>query len=86
MHWQPHVTTLQDQSDLTQTMRKLHVHKSGALSGKLIGGGVAFALATDWRSCTVKTTFNYGNLPRGVNPLFMFSVALPAMVGYQAGF
>ena len=47
---------------------------------------MAFAVAVDWRACTHGTTFNYGNLPRGVNPLFMFSVALPQMLGYSAGF
>ncbi|EGB04069.1 hypothetical protein AURANDRAFT_33076, partial [Aureococcus anophagefferens] len=51
-----------------------------------IGGGVAFALATDWRACTGKTTFNYGNLRHGLNPLFMFSRAMPLLVGYAASF
>ena len=51
-----------------------------------MGGGVAFALSTDWLVCPIGTTFNYGNLPRGVNPLFMFSRALPLMVGYSTGY
>ena len=77
---------LSGQSSLTQHLRKFRLPKSGALAGKLIGGGVAFALATDWRSCTLQTTFNYGNLPRGVNPLFLFSKALPTLVGYATSF
>ena len=80
------LSLLSGQSGLTQHLREFRLPKSGALAGKLIGGGVAFALATDWRSCTLQTTFNYGNLPRGVNPLFMFSKALPTLVGYATGF
>ena len=62
------------------------MHRLGAVHGKLIGGGVAFALSTDWLACPTGTTFNYGNLPRGVNPLFMFSRALQLMVGYPTGY
>ncbi|EGB03822.1 hypothetical protein AURANDRAFT_67720 [Aureococcus anophagefferens] len=47
-----------------------------SIHGKLLGGGVAFALVADWRACSRKTTLNFGNLPRGVNPLFMLSRAL----------
>ena len=60
--------------------------KFGAVHGKLVGGGVAFALATDWCACPSTSSFNYGNLPRGVNPLFMFSRALPLIVGHQRSF
>ena len=67
-------------------IRRLNVRKYGAVHGKLIGGGVAFALATDWCSCSAGATFNYGNLPRGVNPLFMFSRVLSEHIGYSAGF
>ena len=77
---------LQRQSRITADIRSLRVTKFGAVHGKLIGGGVAFALATDWCVCPAATTFNYGNLPRGVNPLFMFSRVLPLIVGYPAGF
>ncbi len=57
-----------------------------SIHGKLLGGGVAFALAADWRVCSTSTTFNFGNLPRGVNPMFMFSRALPLMVGYSTSY
>ena len=57
-----------------------------SVHGKLLGGGVAFALAADWRVCSVRTTFNFGNLPHGVNPLFMLSRALPLTIGNFAGF
>ena len=54
----------------------LAVPTFASIHGKAIGGGVAFALAADWRACSVKTTLNFGNLPRGVNPLFLLSRAL----------
>lgn len=59
------------------------VYTFAAVHGKLIGGGVAYALAADWRSCSMGTTFNFGNLPRGVNPLFMLSWTLPSLVGFS---
>ena len=77
---------LHNQSSITKNIRKLGIQKFGAVHGKLIGGGVAFALSTDWLTCPARTTFNYGNLPRGVNPLFMFSRALPLMVGCSTGY
>lgn len=58
----------------------------GAIHGKLLGGGVAYALATCWRVCPKGTSFNFGNLTRGVNPLFMLSIALPLLVGKEAAF
>lgn len=67
-------------------IRNLLLLKVGALHGKLIGGGVAFCLATEWRTCTAGTSFNYGNLPRGLNPLFMFSRSLPQILGHSACF
>jgi len=78
--------SLWDQSQIVREMRELRMIKCGAVFGKLIGGGVAFALVTDWRCCSRSATFNYGNLPRGVNPLFMFSKALPRLVGQSVGF
>ena len=80
------LVSISEQSHITASIRRLSVPKFVAVHGKLIGGGVAFALAGDWRACTIETTLNYGNLPRGVSPLFMFSRALPLMVGYPAGF
>ena len=48
---------------------------------ELIGGGVALALATDWKVCAAGTTFNFGNLPRGRHPLFMLSRSMHLNVG-----
>jgi hypothetical protein len=47
---------------------------------------VALCLSTEKRVAAVGASFNYGNLPRGVNPLFMFSRVLPLMIGHAAGF
>ena len=52
-----------------------------AVHGKLIGGGVALSLATDLRVAANAASFNFGNLPRGMNPLFMLSRSLPSVVG-----
>ena len=64
----------------------LIVHTSASIHGKLLGGGVALALAADWRVCSTATKFNVGNLPRGVNPIFMLSRALPLIAGYSIGY
>ena len=40
--------SLWDQSQIVRQMRELRMTKCGAVFGKLIGGGVAFALVTDW--------------------------------------
>ncbi len=51
------------------------------LHGKVVGGGFALALNADWRVAAAGTTFNYGNLPRGVCPGLQLSRNLPAAVG-----
>ena len=53
------------------------------MHGKLIGGGVALCLATTWRVGSHGASFNFGNLPRGMNPLFMLSRSLPLIVGHD---
>lgn len=73
-------------STITTEIRSLLIPTLAAVHGKLIGGGVALALATNWRVCPRDTTFNFGNLPRGVNPILMFSRALPLLVGRRAAF
>ena len=62
-------------------IRRLPVPTFGAVHGKLIGGGVALALATDFIVCSEGVTFNFGNLPRGKNPLFMLSRSMSLAVG-----
>ena len=77
---------LPKQSSITKYIRLLRVHTSASIHGKLLGGGVAFALSADWCACSIATTFNFGNLPRGVNPIFMLSRALPLTVGYPTSY
>ena len=62
------------------------MHTSASVHGKLLGGGVAFALAADYCTCSVLSTFNFGNLPRGVNPIFMFSRALTLTTDYPTSY
>ena len=71
------VALIQRSSNIARDIRSLPMAKVGAVHGKLIGGGVALALATSWCACPTGTMFNYGNLPRGLSPLFLFSRALP---------
>ena len=42
---------------------------------------MALCLATKWRVAAVGASFVFGNLPRGMNPLFMLSRSLPSVVG-----
>jgi len=66
---------------LAMRIRKLPAYTAAAVHGKLIGGGVALALSAEWRVCQKGATFNVGNLPRGMNPLFMLSRSLPLTIG-----
>lgn len=52
-----------------------------AVHGKLIGGGVALSLAAQRKISARDALFNFGNLPRGMNPLFMLSRSLPLAAG-----
>ena len=45
---------------------------------------MALCLATKYRAAAVGTSFVFGNLPRGMNPLFMLSRSLPSVVGGSA--
>ena len=42
---------------------------------------MALCLATKWRVAAAGASFVFGNLPRGMNPLFMLSRSLPSVVG-----
>ena len=69
------------QSEVGKLIRSLPIPTLAAVHGKLLGGGLALALAADWRICAAGTTFNFGNLPRNKSPLFMLSRSLPLSVG-----
>ena len=62
-------------------LRELPVPTICAVHGKLIGGGVALALAADLIVSADGATFSFGNLPRGMNPLFMLSRSMSLTVG-----
>ena len=68
-------------TDLATHLRKMTIPTTAAVHGKLIGGGVALCLATQWRAAAAGASFCFGNLPRGKNPLFMLSRSLPSVVG-----
>lgn len=69
-------------NDLATAIRNLPVPTICAVHGKLIGGGVALALAADIRVAAKNASYNFGNLPRGMNPLFMLSRSMPLYIGY----
>lgn len=77
---------LDNASKVATEIRQLPIPTFCVAHGKLIGGGLALALATDWRVCASDATFNFGNLPRGKNPLFMLSRSLTLSLGHGAAF
>ena len=68
-------------SEIVITTRKLLVPSLAIIHGKVIGGGLASSLATDWRVCSTNTTLNYGNMPLGKSAVMNLSLALPLNVG-----
>jgi len=56
--------------------------------GKIVGGGFAAMLNSDYRILVddESTVLNYGNMPRGVCPGVMLSANLPRMVGETNAF
>jgi enoyl-CoA hydratase/carnithine racemase len=71
-----------EMNDVATAIRNLPVPTICAVHGKLIGGGVALALAADIRVAAKNASYNFGNLPRGMNPLFMLSRSMPLYIGY----
>jgi enoyl-CoA hydratase/carnithine racemase len=69
-------------NEVAMRLRKLLVATTAAVHGKLIGGGVALSLAAQYRISSQEATFNFGNLPRGMNPLFMLSRSLALVAGW----
>ena len=47
----------------------------------VVGGGIALSLNVAYRICEEQTTFEHGNLPRGVCPVAEFSQTLLRSVG-----
>jgi enoyl-CoA hydratase/carnithine racemase/acyl carrier protein len=72
---------VEDISGCVTLLRDLSVPVLSALHGKLTGGGVALALNTDWRVCTLAAKFNHGNLPRNHSPIGGFGGSFGATVG-----
>ena len=72
---------VKDMSSCVKMLQELSVPLLSVLHGKLTGGGVALALNTDWRVCTLAAKFNHGNLPRGLNPIGGYSQAFGVAIG-----
>ena len=67
-------------------LRELPCSVTAALHGHLAGGGIALCLNTSYRVADASTTFEHGNLPRGVCPIAEFSQTLIHSVGMLARF
>jgi acyl carrier protein len=72
---------VEDMSGCVTLLRDLSVPVLSVLHGKMTGGGVALALNTDWRVCTLAAKFNHGNLPRGLNPIGGYSQLCGGAIG-----
>ena len=65
-------------------LRELLCPVTAAVHGHLAGGGIALCLSTSYRAADMSTTFEHGNLPRGVCPIAEFSQTLVYSVGMLA--
>ena len=54
-------------TSIAAEIRKLSVPTLAVIHGRVVGGGMALAMASDWRICPKGTELNYGNLPRGMS-------------------
>ena len=72
---------LSDMGDAVMMLQQMEAPVLSVLHGKLIGGGVALALNTDWRVCTFAASLNHGNLPRNMSPITNFSRTFGNTVG-----
>ena len=70
-----------DMGDSVMMLQQMEAPVLSVIHGKLIGGGVALALNTDWRVCTFAASLNHGNLPRNMNPITNFSRTFGNTVG-----
>ena len=73
---------ISDMSSIAARLRALPIPTLAAVHGKVIGGGLALCLAVDWRVSTNDTRFVFGNISRGMSPIFMLSRSLPLTVGW----
>ena len=71
-----------DMSGIATLLRMLPIPTVAAVHGKVVGGGLALCLAADWRACTNDARFAFGNISKGMSPLFMLSRSLPLTVGW----
>ncbi|MDC0525473.1 enoyl-CoA hydratase-related protein [bacterium] len=62
-------------------LRDLLCPVTAAVHGHLAGGGIALCLSVSYRVADLSTTFEHGNLPRGVCPIAEFSQTLIHQVG-----
>ena len=63
------------------SISSLPVPVIAVLHGRVLGGGLALALNADYRIAASGSSFQYGNLPRGVCPGLGLSHSLEAAVG-----
>ena len=77
----PTTSTLADMVECVMMLTQTALPILAVLHGRLIGGGMALALNTDWCSCTVGATLNQGNLPRNMSPIMQFSQTLGQCAG-----
>ena len=70
-----------DMGDAVMMLQQMEAPVLSVLHGKLIGGGVALALNTDWRVCTFAASLNHGNLPRNMSPITNFSRTFGNIIG-----
>ena len=77
----PTAAVVADLGDGVMMMQRMRAPVLCVLHGKLIGGGVALALNSDWRVSTGGIALNHGNLPRNMNPITNFSRSLGHVIG-----
>ena len=70
-----------DMGDAVMMLQQIEAPVLSVIHGKLIGGGVALALNTDWRVCTFAASLNHGNLPRNMSPITNFSRTFGNIMG-----
>ncbi|MEZ4273145.1 MAG: enoyl-CoA hydratase-related protein, partial [Myxococcota bacterium] len=62
-------------------LRRLSVPVICAVHGKVVGGGLALMLNADYLIASADTSFNFGNLPRGMSCIGLLSENLVRAVG-----
>jgi len=62
-------------------LRESNLPSTTAMTGSVIGGGVALSLQQTRRAAAAQATMSFGNLSRGACPVMFLSQNLPATVG-----